>query len=334
MPIGPWIANYTTGGRLMLASLGAAGAVTGLSSRFISTAALLAAGGALLLLQRRQQQAAARHRQELALRKELLAYLLFNGSPRSLPAADLGRQISRMIAVRSSFGRAALMLRDESGRLAVAGSAGFDDLSVEALNRWGDSVSGNGLSIAAIAAGKERVATSSFILTLDRRCAERNPLSTMSCKTVHIVPMRTAHGMIGALVVCTSPRATGRRPETTDPLLLSDGPARLPLADRLQPLEALALRLTMQLAAPVNVTPVWPARALPRQERHGRPARDRQARGAGGTGRRSPEETVSPLGAVSTSTALDRVRRLFNPATPPLPCVTGVSGRPPMHAWR
>ena len=332
MLIGPWIANNTTGGRLMLALLGAAGAVTGLSSRFVSTAALLAAGGALLVLHRRQGQAAALHRQELALRKELLAYLLFNGSPRSLPAADLGRQISRMVAVRSCFGRAALMVRDGSGRLAVAGSAGFDDLSVEALNRWGESVSGNGLSIAAIAAGKERVATSSFTLTLDRRCAERNPLSTMSCKTVHIVPMRTAHGMIGALVVCTSPRAAGR--ESKDPLHLSDAPARLPLADRLQPLEALALRLTMQLAAPEDVTPVWPARSLPRQERHSRPARDRQARGASGSGRRSAEESVSPLGAVSTATALDRVRRLSTPATPPLPCVTGVSGRPPMHAWR
>ena len=252
----------------MLASLGAAGAITGLSSHFVTTAGIVALGAAALLqIRRNRLRSAAKHRQELALRKELLAYLLFNGSPRSMAAPDLGRQVSRLVAVRSSFGRAALILRDEAGVLSVAGSAGFDDLAVQALNRWGERVSGKDVSLAEIAAGSDRIASSSFTLRLDRRCEDRNPLSTMSCKSVHILPLRTARGIVGALAVCAEPRSSAR---THDPveLIRHPGAATLPLADLLQPLEALALRLTMQLAAPENVTPLWPARTTPRQDRH------------------------------------------------------------------
>ncbi len=336
MPIGPWIATHITGGRLMLASLSAAGAVMGLSSHLVSSVCGIAFCGALLQVRRHRLAEELRHQQELALRKELLAYLLFNGSPRSMAAPELGRQLSRLIAVRSSFGRAALLLRDDAGALGVVGSAGFDDLSVEALNRWGQKVSPRDLSLAEIAAGCERVATSSFTLTLDRRCAERNPLSTMSCKEVHIVPLRTASGLVGALVVCARPRSSARSADPLELLGLPGIAAALPVADMLQPLEALALRLTMQFAAPENVTPVWPARTVPRQERHTRSAkgRERASRSEEETNRRSLDERASPLGALSTTAALERVRRILNPVSAPLPCVSGVSGRPPARVWR
>ena len=320
----------------MLASLGAAGAITGLSSHFVTTAGIVALGAAALLqIRRNQLRSAAQHRRELALRKELLAYLLFNGSPRSMAAADLGRQVSRLIAVRSSFGRAALILRDEAGVLSVAGSAGFDDLSVQALNRWGQRASGKEVSLAEIAAGSDRVASSSFTLTLDRRCEERNPLSTMSCKSVHILPLRTARGIVGALVVCAQPRSTARSHDPME-LLRHPGAATLPLADLLQPLEALALRLTMQLAAPENVTPLWPARTTPRQDRHTRAntARDRQAKAAEGLKRRSTDATIFTLDALSTAAALDRVREVLSPSAAPIERTAGVSGRPPARLWR
>ncbi len=319
----------------MLASLGAAGAVTGLSSHFVTTAGVVALGAAALLqIRRNQLRSAAQHRQELALRKELLAYLLFNGSPRSMAAPDLGRQVSRLVAVRSSFGRAALILRDEAGVLSVAGSAGFDDLSIQALNRWGERVSGKDVSVAEIASGSDRIASSSFTLTLDRRAEERNPLSTMSCKSVHLLPLRTARGIVGALVVCAEPRSTAR---TRDPLELIRHPraATLPLADLLQPLEALALRLTMQLAAPENVTPLWPARSTPRQDRHTRAAtaRDRQAK-AEGTKRRSADAEIFPLETLSTAAALNRVRQALSPSAAPIERTAGVSGQPPARLWR
>ncbi len=348
MPIGPWIATHVTGGRLMLASLGAAGAITGLSSHFVYTAGLIALGGALLHVRRNQLRAAAQHRQELALRKELLAYLLFNGSPRTMAAAELGRQISRLVAVRSSFGRAALMLRDEAGTLCVAGSAGFDDLSVEALNRWGRGFSAKELSVVEIAAEHERVGTSSFTLTLDRRYADRNPLSTMNCKKVHIIPIRAAHGIFGALVVCTELRLAAKASDALELIRTSAATPILPLTDLLQPMEALALRLTMQLAAPENVTPVWPARNLSRADRPaGRPDRnpDRHARSASAShnqiarpaeesGRRTLDQAASSLDPLGTAAALERVRQALTPAAAPVQRIAGVSGRPPARIWR
>ena len=179
------------------------------------------------------------------------------------------------------------------------------------------------------------MATSSFTLTLDRRCDERNPFSVMSCKEVHITPLRTARGLGGALVVCAQPRFAGRPSEILDLPLLASVPASLPLADLLQPLEALALRLSMQLAAPENETPVWPSRTAPRQERHSRSAkaRERAAHSEEHTSRRSLDDQAAPLGSCSTTAALERVRQILDPGSAPLPCVVGVSGRPPARLW-
>lgn len=358
MPIGPWIATHTPGGRLMFASLGAAGAITGLSSHFVYTAGLVALGGALLHVHRNQMRAAAQHRQELALRKELLAYLLFSGSPRTMVAAELGRQISRLMAVRSSFGRAALLLRDDTGTLSIAGSAGFDDLSVEALNRWGRAVSATEMSLVEIAMGHERVGTSSFTLTLDRRDSDRNPLSTMNCKRVHIVPLRAAHGIFGALVVCTELRPAARATDALELLRSSAATPILPLADLLQPVEALGLRLTMQLAACEGIATMWPVRSLPRQDsapnsyaergagrlKHGGKGRSRSTggveaaggavRGAETNRRRRLDEAALPLDASGLAASIEKVRRVLNPAAAPVERVAGVSGRPPVHVWR
>ena len=237
--------------------------------------------------------------------------------------------------MRSSFGRAALILRDETGTLSVAGSAGFDDLSVRALNRWGEKVSGKDVSLAEIAAGSDRVASSGFTLRLDRRYEERNPLSTMSCKSVHILPLRTARGIVGALVVCAEPRSAAGANAPARSLRLPAA-TTLPLADLLQPLEALALRLTMQLAAPENMTPLWPARTAPRQDRHTRAAtaRDRQTRATEGGKRRSADEGTFPLDTLSTAAALDRVREVLSPSATPIKRTEGVSGRPPARLWR
>ena len=370
MSIGPWIATHTAGGRLMLASLGAAGAITGLSSHFIYTAGIAAlSAAALLQTHRNQLRGNTLHRQELALRKELLAYLLFNGSPRSMAPADLGRQISRLIAVRSSFGRAALMLRDETGTMCVVGSAGFDDLSVKALTRWGKSLAREVDSVAEIAATHDRVATSSFTLELDRRCAERHPLSTMSCKKVHIVPLHTSRGLVGALVVCIELRSSARSSDLPELPWLSTAMPSLPLSDLLQPLEALALRLTMQLTAPENVTPLWPARTASRHDRRGRqdgpdrqdrqdrqdrpdgpdgpdrpecqirhtritPLRDRAARFAEGSTRQPNGEVAPAIDALRTAEALNPVRTSLDPASVPTERTAGASGRPPARIWR
>ena len=334
----------------MFASLGAAGAITGgLSSHFVYTAGLVALSGALLHVRRNQLRIAAQHQQELALRKELLAYLLFNGSPRTMAAAELGRQISRMVAVRSSFSRAALMLRDDAGTLCVAGSAGFDDLSVEALNRWGHRISSKELTLVEIAAEQERAGTCSFTLTLDRRHAEGNPLSTMNCKKVHIVPLRAAHGIFGALVVCTELRLAAQAADALELIRSSTATSILPLADLLQPMEALGLRLTMQLSAPESLTPMWPARSLLLRQNHSSdPQVDQHAsrldhaskgrvylpkKAEEGGRRRLDAAALSPETA-GIAISLEQVRQALSPSSAPVARVAGVSGRPPARTWR
>ena len=90
MPLGPSlgrrIAHHHPASCPLLTSLGLAGAPA-LPSHCFYTAALLTLGGALLHLSRTRQDALVRCRHELAVRKELLAYLLFSGSPPTIPAA-------------------------------------------------------------------------------------------------------------------------------------------------------------------------------------------------------------------------------------------------------
>ena len=151
-----------------------------------------------------------------------------------------------------------------------------------------------------------------------------------------MVPLRTASGLVGALVVCARPRSARGSSETLDLSRLSGAAPSLPLADLLQPLEALALRLTMQLTMPETATRVWPARTGLRQERHTRSLkpRERQAQDLETSNRRSLDEMAAPLGAISTSSALERVRQIIDPGSAPLPCINGVSGRPPARVWR
>ena len=49
----------------------------------------------------------------------------------------VGIRVCRVVAEVSAFRRVAMLVRDGEGRLFVAGSAGMDDLTVEALNGWG-----------------------------------------------------------------------------------------------------------------------------------------------------------------------------------------------------
>ncbi len=341
--LGHWITSHLPGSRFLLASLATASTATALSSHLVYTAGLVTLGGALLHLHRTQQQSAALHRQELALRKELLAYLLFNGSPRTMAAADLGRQISRLVAVRSSFPRAALLLRDAAGILSVTGSAGLDDLSVEALNRWGLTVSDPELPMAHIAAGHPRVATTSFTLPLDRRCTERSPLSSMSCRDVHIVPLRTTQGLVGALAVCSRPRSASKPADDLELSWLLGKSTSLPLADLLQPLEAFALRLTVQLATTDTLTGVSPARRPIRPSRPDRAA-DRNARLARNRNLASrvtgspvctPQNEAPSASALPPPTAsFGSMRQMLEPAFLPSERITGVSGRPPARTWR
>ena len=86
---------------------------------------------------------------ERRLREELDAYthLDLNGTVQGDPETDrasaakaLSLRVCRSIADKSAFKRALMLMRDADGRLYCAGSVGVDDLTVAAVERWGEQV--------------------------------------------------------------------------------------------------------------------------------------------------------------------------------------------------
>jgi hypothetical protein len=98
----------------------------------------LAAGsgvaGALWLLGFRLQSRAGRRRRERRMEEELTAYSQLDMRlPGVGDGLELARRVSRLMAEKSSFHRAAMLVRDAQGQLMVAASAGMDDSTVQSL---------------------------------------------------------------------------------------------------------------------------------------------------------------------------------------------------------
>lgn len=88
-------------------------------------------------------------RRERRLREELEAYAQLNatlahgtaGRADQVSAAKaLAMRVCRTVAEKSSFTRVMMLLRDAEGSLRCVGSIGVDDLTVAALERWGEQV--------------------------------------------------------------------------------------------------------------------------------------------------------------------------------------------------
>ena len=219
---------------------------------------LLAVAGLVGNLVHRRSCAERQVIEEHRLREEATAYLTLDLPPCALERGSFARLMSRTIATRSSFARAALLLRDNSGKLTVAGSAGMDDLTVEALNRWGVAAEGSLVPGAQAGVGiSQRVGASSFVVELERRDAAGAAgasLSSLGCARVHLTPIACAAGLLGVIVVCAEPRqSTGRASDA----------ARLRLL--LEPIEALALHLSTQLSEVTKAQ--LPKGAAPRASR-------------------------------------------------------------------
>ena len=188
--------------------------------------ALLSLGG----LTRSGRQLARTERlleDETRLRRELSAYLTIDWCPEQLSQQEFARLLCRTVATRSCFPRAALLLSDGAGALSVVGSAGLDDVTVKSLNRWGSD-------FAAEAMGGR------FLLHLERQSAPvsgRRNERTTSCANLHVIPMRSAKGVLGVLVVSSEPRPSVRGALTTERL------QRL-----MEPMETLCAQLSLQLA--------------------------------------------------------------------------------------
>lgn len=125
-------------------------AVGGIAVRHPVCVMMIAGLGMVVLRIRREAAAQAIEAwRERRLREELETYArvdpsltqgLGAGLNSTEAARGLAKRVCRAIAEKSAFTRVTMLLRDAEGRFVPLGSVGVDDLTVAALNRWGDSV--------------------------------------------------------------------------------------------------------------------------------------------------------------------------------------------------
>jgi signal transduction histidine kinase len=136
--------------------------------------------------------------------REMEAYARLDARvPEGGDVRGLGIRVCRVVAEVSAFRRVAMLARDGEGRLFVAGSAGMDDLTVEALNGWGERwvrLAGAGPGVragmrsGAWAVPGLKAGTGSFVVELGVGS------ELMGCG---MAPLWTTGGrMLGALAVC------------------------------------------------------------------------------------------------------------------------------------
>jgi hypothetical protein len=192
-------------------------------------------------------------RRERLLREELETYARLDATlPPGGDARALAKQVCRMVAEKSAFRKAALLLRNAEGQLYVAGSSGMDDLAVGALAAWGVRVGEQERAAVANPGWRHglperrvagvRLGPKSFVLDMASREELRiRPLRRMTLEDIRgraiLLPLRTAAGiMAGALAVSVE----------------AEMPAWAPtLEEAVPPLETLAVKLarTMEYAA-------------------------------------------------------------------------------------
>jgi signal transduction histidine kinase len=185
--------------------------------------------GASWLLRFRLRFREGRRRRERRMEEELGAYARLDLRASSEgDGLELARRVSRLMAEKSAFSRAAMLVRDAEGKLVVGASAGMDDSAVQALNDWGEGVvageRGGGCGVRRGDGGLGvRVGGKSFAVVLGKE------LGMMDYSGAIVTPLWTAGGrMLGALAV----RADGVM-----------GVRRSALAKALVPMEALAFKV-------------------------------------------------------------------------------------------
>jgi signal transduction histidine kinase len=171
----------------------------------------------------------AARRRERRLREELEAYaqldarLSYDGDVRKLSV-----QVSQIVLENSAFKRVGMLVRDAEGRLYLAGSAGMEDTTVQAVNALAECMVKAERGRTAVARRGDgglgiRVGSKCFAVVL-----RSNPEDVGRGRAI-VIPLRASTGkMLGALVVCADGMMSVKRRVVDEALL---------------PLEALALKL-------------------------------------------------------------------------------------------
>ncbi|RSL17657.1 phospho-acceptor domain-containing protein [Edaphobacter aggregans] len=180
--------------------------------------------GAVWLLRQQVRIQVAARRRDRRVRGEIEAYarldlrLLADGDVRAL-----SRMVCRVVAEKSRFYRAAMLVRDADGRLYVAGSTGMDDKTAHAIQQWGERADKEEQCGSAAAEYMDHIGAKSFAVVLGESA------SGVGAERAIVIPIDTTGGrMVGALVVCV------------------DGMIFLPrkeVVDAMAPLEALVVKL-------------------------------------------------------------------------------------------
>ena len=174
---------------------------------------------------------------ERRMREELEAYARLDAAPGQGPGVDdvearreLAKRVCLVIAEKSAFARAALLLRDAEGRLYCAGSTGVDDLTVKAFDDWGRHVVEEERGGSAGGARTIRTGVKSFTIPLGEWTRFDREVSTRAVQGKRerrksrrgiIAPIRISTGrMVGAIAVC----ADGSKPGWPQGLERAMGP--------------------------------------------------------------------------------------------------------------
>jgi signal transduction histidine kinase len=175
--------------------------------------------GALWLLGFRMHLRTGHRQRERQIAEEMEAYARLNVKlGDGGDAGELAGTVSRLVAEKSAFGRAAMLVRDAEGRLTTAGSAGMDDSTRVLLNAWGEGVveeERGGMGV--------RVGARSFAVVLGTMPAE------VGYRRAIVVPLWTSGDRVLGVLAVGADGVMGVR--------------RSALAKALEPLEALAFKL-------------------------------------------------------------------------------------------
>jgi signal transduction histidine kinase len=157
--------------------------------------------GALWLLEFRLQSRAGRRRRESRMEEELAAYARLDTRLSGVAdGLELAGQVSRLIAEKSAFHRAAMLVRSTEGKLVVAASAGMDDAMVQSLNAWGEGVAAEERGGSGVRRGEGglgvRVGGKSFAVVLGKGT------DVIGHSGAIVIPLWTMRGeMLGALAM-------------------------------------------------------------------------------------------------------------------------------------
>lgn len=190
--------------------------------------------GVLSVLGVRARARAAEWRRELRRNEEMQAYARLDVR---LAAGDwvggLAERVSVLMAEKSAFRRTAMVVRDGQGGFSVAGRAGVEDSTVDALNAWAKRVLVSAEREDGVGVRRNdgtlgtRLGSNSFTVILGKRVVEGE------YRRAIVIPLWTTGGrVLGALAVGADGFVSVRRSV---------------LEEALRPLEALAIKVARSL---------------------------------------------------------------------------------------